>query len=377
MVMTLTILRVPGVGEVKGIFNHPDRGSFHKGDLFYGKVVDIKGNQITLAVGGERITATSLSSFQLNDTVLFQVKDNENNLLILQKVGGENPQTFNRDLSFVLQEWGIPDSPWGEKILSHLISKGLPLEKSLVREMVGFMRSLPDQQAETYLKVQTWLYAAGITSPNLQKGVFSLLFNNENALNLLQLFVRSYQAASRETTGNDILLLPLLLENLKEENLRGEEKILNQFRELLTSQRTVNESKIDNPRMPEIYYLPLPMQAGKDVISGEFYLVLKGKNREAFEQPLSLVISLNTEHMGKLWFHIKANNKELDFRVYTESPAVTGHIKNTWEELRNAVLSCGFRINSFSCQERSVTSVLELVDDLGRETAYQALDVRI
>lgn len=371
--------RVTGPKAVHNTNNH--NREMIKGSLFRGRVVEIGEDHAVINVNGQRVRAKSHVPLSKNEVALFQVKDNKNGVLVLTKVGTTDEPAVSQDLSSIIKELGFTESELSRKVVQHFLDNKLMLEKPLLEQIMRDLQSLPQRLHDNYIKAQAWLYAANILGSNLHKTLLSMFTDNEQSLKLIDGLVKFL--TSMQLPDADISpelgeqLLTIFYKNLRqheaeigEENSELKELLLN----LLVTQRSINQSIVDNPHFPQIYYFPIPMKLFNTNMSAELYLLMEDKATRGFEKETSLIFSVATEKLGKIWFDIKYKNKSLNINIYTESPGVTEYIKNTSPLLLDRL---NFHVQSFNCVTKKFDSVFELINNMPGDFCYRAIDTRV
>ncbi|ATW25248.1 flagellar hook-length control protein FliK [Candidatus Formimonas warabiya] len=360
-----------------------ESSQLNKGDIFRATVVDVKNDQVVLRIRGELLQAASTVPLKAGETALFQVKEIKDRLLVLKKQESFLPLSGEKTMGSLLEELGLPVSPEGKQVVSHLLSKELPLSKNLIEQILKGLNGVPENLKESFIKIKTWLVGAGITDPEVQQNLLSTLLNSREALHLLEKLLTFYQRSGTDPgSAFKTVLLEKLLRDLsslppEEKGVFDYEALKRQLSELISFQKTVNQSRLDNPRLPDLVYYPIPLQQGESRIPAQIYLVMKDKSQAAFQEQVSLLLSLQTENMGMLWFDIRIKGMALNITAFTEHQDISAYLNRTWELLKDGLEGHQFKVNSFSCREKRVTSVFELADDLGNEEIYRSLDIKI
>lgn len=324
----------------------------HKGDIFRATVVDMKEGQAILRVRGELQTAISTAPLKPGETALFLVKDIQDQLLVLKKQEAISTGFGEKTLASLLRELGLSVSPEGQRVVAHLLSKELPLSKKLIEHILKGLNKVPENLKDSFIKITIWLYGAGIKDPQSYQNVLKTLLHSAENLSFLADLMASASNINTETL----------------------KKLLT---ELIMAQRDINQSKQDNPRLPDLLFYPLSLSRENHQIPAQLYLVMKNKSQVYWEEPLSLLLSVKGEKMGMLWFEIKVQDMVLNITAYTEHQDVSDYLTGTWTVLKDALENHSFRINSFVCREKSVASVFELADELGQDEYYRTVDIKI
>lgn len=323
-----------------------------KGDIIQAKVVENNDGQVLLRVRGELRTAVANAPLDPGETALFLVKDIRDQLLVLKKQEVGLTGFGEKTLGSLLEELGLVVSAEGQRIVGHLLSKELPLSKKLIEFILKGLTKVPENMKDSFIKVSVWLFEGGISEPQTYQNILkALLYSTENLKFLADLM----------DTASSI----------------DPDQLKNQLAELIVAQRDINQIKQDSPKLPDLLFYPLLLALEKQQLSAQLYLVMKNKSRILEDKSLSLLLSMKGEKMGMLWFEIKVRDRDLNITAYTENQQISDYLMGTWSILKDALENHSFRINSFVCREKSVVSVFELADELGRDAYYRTVDIKI
>ncbi|HHT64184.1 MAG: flagellar hook-length control protein FliK [Bacillota bacterium] len=347
----MPVNRLTSVQGSAGSELHKQEG-LQKGDIFRAEVVESKEGQAVLRIGGMLKRVISTVPLKAGEIALFRVKDFQNSLLVLQKHGDIPTGLEEKSLSGLLRELGLPVSVAGQKVIAHLLSKGLPLSKELIEYIIKGQSSLPGNLRESFIKIAAWLYGTGMRDPQSHQNVMRTLLYSNEILSFIGLLLKG--AIEREP-----------------------EEVKKQWADLVMAQRDINQSKQDSPHLPDILFYPLPLSWNEQRVPAQLYIIMKNKQQMAAEETLSLILSLQGENMGMLWFEIKIQGKVLNITAYAQDQDVADHLAGSRVLLKDALAQIGFQINSFSCLVKSIPSVFELADELGRSERYRSLDIKV
>ena len=217
----MPVNRLTSVQGSAGSELHKQEG-LQKGDIFRAEVVESKEGQAVLRIGGMLKRVISTVPLKAGEIALFRVKDFQNSLLVLQKHGDIPTGLEEKSLSGLLRELGLPVSVAGQKVIAHLLSKGLPLSKELIEYIIKGQSSLPGNLRESFIKIAAWLYGTGMRDPQSHQNVMRTLLYSNEILSFIGLLLKG--AIEREP-----------------------EEVKKQWADLVMAQRDINQSKQDSP----------------------------------------------------------------------------------------------------------------------------------
>ena len=127
--------------------------NMRKGEVFTGKILDIKQDQVTLLIKGDaQVTATLSDAFSYNigDFASFSVKDNSSGMIILKSINSENLKNLmnDRTIGRVITAAGLSVNDATVSLVNNLMKQGMPIDSNTLGHFAKLLESVPNGTPE-------------------------------------------------------------------------------------------------------------------------------------------------------------------------------------------------------------------------------------
>ena len=161
-----------------------------KGEILGATIMDLKGENVLLSLmNGQSIKAQLEHGVQprLGETVLFQVKSNQNQQLLLRILPSEI--RYNPTLQKALAAAGLPMTEQNLEMVNVMMQKQMPIDKNSLLNMARTVQSYPDVSPETLVQMKKLGFSITETSvqqfQSYKEGSHSLIHRFSNLMDEL------------------------------------------------------------------------------------------------------------------------------------------------------------------------------------------------
>lgn len=292
-----------------------------------------------------------------------EIPENSNKLLNSEEIK-ENTKsnTLNGEKDSQKTSPGLPlkDAESSAKVAQSSVQKGIELKdkdmsgKKLTdilpkdevslkgKELKGMLQKLADFEDEPYGRLES-------NNTNI----------DEPHANVLRKVVKSIERAfikiDHEITDSDLSLkktyselsskLEMIKDTLKQQNNSESSNIIKRAETMEGSLKLINEINSFNS------YYQIPLSFGDNNTTGELYILKKERGRKKIDpENASMLISLDTENIGRVDSFIGINKKSVSVSMRVESEGLFDFIKQNRDELYKRLQNNGFKLVDLRCR---------------------------
>ncbi|HEX9063332.1 MAG TPA: flagellar hook-length control protein FliK [Clostridia bacterium] len=199
---------------------------------------------------------------------------------------------------------------------------------------------------------------------NFEDGPYGKLESNSTNIdephaNVLKKVVKSIERAfikvDHEITDSDLSLkktyselsskLEMIKDTLKQQNTPESSNIIKRAETMESGLKLINEINSFNS------YYQIPLSFGDNNTTGELYILKKERGRKKIDpENASMLISLDTENIGRVDSFIGINKKSVSVSMRVESEGLFDFIKQNRDELYKRLQNSGFKLVDLRCK---------------------------
>lgn len=379
-------------------------------EKFLATIIDIRRNTLTLKLDNGKVLQGKMNNLleaHIGKNAVFMAKRGIDGQILLEILDSKNNSMQSNIIKDILTELDIPLTEENKSLIKYLIDNNVVLSKETIGKALYFKyinRDLiTNDKILLLLKEEFPLQEKSVTMLNKSiNGDYNLkniinefskdILNNNTALNkFLKNFNYILQNNENIIFSKEDILKTLLIDIKEPENLKEypeKLKVISEFMDKILKtdmdnlKNTINQFKESLEFMSNIKtnkeYIQIPFILNQQANNCELIIYKNKKNKEINKKHISLLISLELVHLGKINTFINKEENNINFEFSSSKKKVLKIIKNKIPLLISKINELGYTSHvMYKKIEEDINILQNTGKELNNKNNRYVMDIRV